>query len=393
MAKVSDLTASGALTGTELFYADNGSADVKVTSNQIKTFTSAPTTNDGAALGTTALGWSDLHLAIGGTLNWANGVLTIVEGTSMFSDGLLTVSKDFIVARNAGVGNSAEIGTKTIAPGGQEADTLYRYSSFVVNDSVHQNPVFGAAGIAGFFGVRSDGNTVSSESILGHNSFYGLQIDASASPENVGDFSGGLYLTTFFGNNFSNAVSDPTRPWTYTGSYVGLYDYGNLARPCRTSYTNFVGIQCESQHRGTGTATNVIGVRVVAGSGQAGGTTGACTNLTGIEILVSGTYQSITNARGLRIQDHSGIGAATENLNIKSEGANSINLFEGKVVVDGTVKTLSTIVTSLPSASSAGSGARAFVTDATATTFLSIVAGNGGNKVPVVSDGTNWLIG
>jgi hypothetical protein len=32
------LTASGALTGTELFYSDNGSADVKVTANQLKAF-------------------------------------------------------------------------------------------------------------------------------------------------------------------------------------------------------------------------------------------------------------------------------------------------------------------------------------------------------------------
>src|SRR5262249_19838428 len=32
------LTASGALTGTELFYSDTGSADVKVTANQLKTF-------------------------------------------------------------------------------------------------------------------------------------------------------------------------------------------------------------------------------------------------------------------------------------------------------------------------------------------------------------------
>src|SRR5262249_48345363 len=31
-------TASGALTGTELFYSDNGAADVKVTANQLKTF-------------------------------------------------------------------------------------------------------------------------------------------------------------------------------------------------------------------------------------------------------------------------------------------------------------------------------------------------------------------
>jgi hypothetical protein len=35
---VADLTSSGALTGTELFYADNGANDVKVTAEQIKTF-------------------------------------------------------------------------------------------------------------------------------------------------------------------------------------------------------------------------------------------------------------------------------------------------------------------------------------------------------------------
>ena len=53
----------------------------------------------------------------------------------------------------------------------------------------------------------------------------------------------------------------------------------------------------------------------------------------------------------------------------------------------------STVVGSLPAAATAGAGARSFVTDASATTFLSTVAGGGANKVPVVSDGTNWLIG
>ena len=41
--------------------------------------TIAPSTNDGAALGTTTLGWSDLHLATGGVINWANGEVTITE--------------------------------------------------------------------------------------------------------------------------------------------------------------------------------------------------------------------------------------------------------------------------------------------------------------------------
>lgn len=51
------------------------------------------------------------------------------------------------------------------------------------------------------------------------------------------------------------------------------------------------------------------------------------------------------------------------------------------------------VVGSLPAASSANAGSRAVVTDANATTFNSVVAAGGSNKVPVFSDGTNWKIG
>ncbi len=62
----------------------------------------------------------------------------------------------------------------------------------------------------------------------------------------------------------------------------------------------------------------------------------------------------------------------------------------------GPVFTKNYIVSGLPSASGAGVGARAFVTDSTQTLAAGIgstVAGTGGNKVPVYSDGTNWKIG
>ena len=51
-----------------------------------------------------------------------------------------------------------------------------------------------------------------------------------------------------------------------------------------------------------------------------------------------------------------------------------------------------TVVGSLPSASGR-QGVRGLVTDATATTFRSVVAGGGANIVPVFSDGTDWRIG
>ncbi len=59
----------------------------------------------------------------------------------------------------------------------------------------------------------------------------------------------------------------------------------------------------------------------------------------------------------------------------------------------GYIRTEALTVANLPSASIAGAGARAVVTDANAITFHSIVAGGGANAVPVFSDGTNWRIG
>lgn len=56
-------------------------------------------------------------------------------------------------------------------------------------------------------------------------------------------------------------------------------------------------------------------------------------------------------------------------------------------------KLTSYTVANLPSASTAGAGAMSFVTDATATTYASVVAGGGSNGVKVYSDGTNWRIG
>jgi hypothetical protein len=54
--------------------------------------------------------------------------------------------------------------------------------------------------------------------------------------------------------------------------------------------------------------------------------------------------------------------------------------------------TVANLLANAPAAT-VGAGARAFVTDANATTFHSIVAAGGANGVPVYSDGTNWRIG
>ena len=50
-------------------------------------------------------------------------------------------------------------------------------------------------------------------------------------------------------------------------------------------------------------------------------------------------------------------------------------------------------VATLPSAVTAGAGARSFVTNALAPTFGTTVVGGGTVNTPVYSDGTNWKVG
>jgi hypothetical protein len=69
------------------------------------------------------------------------------------------------------------------------------------------------------------------------------------------------------------------------------------------------------------------------------------------------------------------------------------NITGGNIITTGVVKTTSLTVATLPAAATVGAGSRSFVTDANTTTFLATVAGGGSNAVPVVSNGTFWIVG
>jgi hypothetical protein len=91
--------------------APGGTNEVLVSSTD-----TSPATNDGNALGTTALGWSDLHLATGGVINWANGEVTLTETDA----NTLTVAGATAVS----LGTSAAFTAGTIELGHASANTL-----------------------------------------------------------------------------------------------------------------------------------------------------------------------------------------------------------------------------------------------------------------------------
>ena len=64
-------------TTNTLGLAINGSGEVQLTGTAL-----SPVTNDGNALGTTALKWSDLHLASGAVINFNNGDVTVTHSAN-----------------------------------------------------------------------------------------------------------------------------------------------------------------------------------------------------------------------------------------------------------------------------------------------------------------------
>ena len=65
----------------------------------------------------------------------------------------------------------------------------------------------------------------------------------------------------------------------------------------------------------------------------------------------------------------------------------------GNIVSNISVRTVPTVFANLPNPATVGEGSRAYITDANTTTFYSQVSGGASNRVPVFSDGTNWLVG
>jgi hypothetical protein len=109
----------------------------------------SPVTNDGVALGTTSLGWSDLHIASAGVINWVNGEMTITETDA----NTLTVAGGNLAGTFVGNITGNVTGTADVA-------TVATTVTITDNESTAEaNPIIFAAGAAGAgnIGLESDG--------------------------------------------------------------------------------------------------------------------------------------------------------------------------------------------------------------------------------------------
>ena len=166
-----------------------------------------------------------------------------------------------------------------------------------------------------------------------------------------------------------------------TGNYSSVF--GTSALFSNSSGNSLVAIGYSALQANT-TGSNSVALGFRAGYGNAS----ANANTTGSNNTYLG-YQTV--------------GSANNNTNEMVIGYQAVGLGSNTTVIGNTSTTLTQIygvtkstnytVATLPSASTSGVGARAFVTDALTPVFGATVVTGGAVPTPVYSDGTNWKVG
>jgi len=193
----------------------------------------------------------------------------------------------------------------------------------------------------------------------------------------------------------------------------------------RTSITrDSSGLVIDAQKGGTGVdPTNLLDVKLDGtsqlsvktngnlriGSTTAGAVIGSGDNSFrsiqfGGSLLGSNGIGAITSGSAFNTRSNGSFGwvdgtnpySGTVDLSLVRDSAGVVKVTDGSTGT-GYVKQTPVLVSALPAAATVGAGTRGFVSDATATTFASVVTGSGtastAGTVPVYSDGTDWRIG
>lgn len=220
-----------------------------------------------------------------------------------------------------------------------------------------------------------------------------------------------IKIGRFAGANCPNqgiAIGSNSGQGNAGATFSGTIAIGQLSGYKQTNYAIAIGHQAAGNANSNAQGDYAIAIGVGAGGRdqQADAIaigTAAGSNNQGINSIAIGRSAGVNNQANNSIvinASNTTIDGNTANALFIKPIRNSLNdqtlvydTSTGEISYTNYIKTVSTVVGSLTAAATVGAGTRAFVTDANTTTFLAIVGGGGANSVPVVSDGTNWLVG
>lgn len=168
----------------------------------------------------------------------------------------------------------------------------------------------------------------------------------------------------------------------------GGYIFAQVANTFAGNEWAAIGVENRGRFRATGTIT-VSGTPAYS-DGFVWAETDAIVDLASATISGSSTGKRFVGAKAATIYAP---GTGFTGLPGNADGTLATGAQYNSTAALNNMISLPVTVANLPAASTQLKGTRATATDATATTFMSTVAGGGANIVPVFCDGTNWLIG
>lgn len=378
---------AGLVTITPTTSTINGAATLTLRTNQ-----GALITSDGdnyVALVSSAGGGSD-SFTLGATVVTLGSTVTTVSSLTL-SNSIL--SGDTTLPGSGQINNNGDLGIGT-------TPTSFRF--VVAGSYTSVNATF--ANIAGTFVSSQTGtqrstyiNTIFTPSGASLSNLFGLAVQptiGASTPATITSavaINGALTLSASFAGTITAGYQFFASDFVVSGGSISTatqYQAGTL--------TTNNGLTA-------GSRTN----RQINAAGITAGTAGGTLNNRSVEVVVpsGGSSSGATVNRGVYITGNGGTAAGgTVTNHAIYDDSTAPNYFAGGINVGatadpgagnisaaGTVRTGVYTVATLPAAGTAGR--RAFVTNANATTFASIVAGGGANGVPVYDDGTNWRIG
>lgn len=337
---------------------------------------------------------------IGGTTP-GSGAFTTLSATGQFTSTVTTGTAPFVVASTTVVANlnAAKLGGATFAAPGAIGGTTPAAGTFT---GLTATSSFTLTGLG--TAQSTTGTSPGWYAQLTGDSVPRVRVGLNASDMASIAFGSGsgthdLFLERLGAASLRLGTVDAAAPVAQTISVQGVV--------AGTSNTAGVALTIKGS-RGTGTGAGGSLIFQVAPAGS----TGTAQNALATALTIDST-KAATFAVGVTAGGFTATGAISTDtlLNIRHVGPAGV-IFDatadGVVIIQnwaqsayGTlwVKNLQTVpstVAALTAAATAGAGARAFVTDASTTVVLGLgltVTGGGANKVPVYSDGTNWIIG
>lgn len=192
-----DVTATHAVNALSFAGASNG-----------YTFDAAvqPSANDGAALGSATVSWSDLFLASGGVINWNNGAYTLTQAS-----GLLTASGQLAVTGTVGIQTANVTGTILAAGGNVTGATTAA--------ALHFTPTAQSDVTSALRGIRTDISTAAAAFTL--TSIVHLDM-------NQDTIGAGSSVTNQFGVLCRSSMSGATNNYCFYGQLAEASGRWNL---------------------------------------------------------------------------------------------------------------------------------------------------------------------